>query len=60
VAILVFTVASVTFQLPATIAVRILGPRIMFAGVTIGFGVITLVSCYLPCCLHLKKAETEF
>jgi hypothetical protein len=43
VAILVYTVASVTFQLPATIAVRIIGPRWMFAIVTVAFGIITMV-----------------
>ena len=42
--ILIFTVASVCFQLPATIAVRLLGPRIFFAFTTICFGLITLVS----------------
>ena len=43
VSILIFTVASVCFQLPATIAVRIVGPRIFFTFVTICFGLITLV-----------------
>lgn len=42
--ILVFTVASITFQLPATIAVRMFGPRVMFTLVTLAFGVITIVS----------------
>lgn len=41
---MVFTIASVTFQLPATIAVRILGPRRIFTLVTVCFGVVTLVS----------------
>lgn len=44
VAILVYTVASVTFQLPATVAVRMLGPRLMFASITVAFGIITMVS----------------
>jgi hypothetical protein len=44
VSILVFTVASVTFQFPATILVRKLGPRIMFSSITIAFGVVTMVS----------------
>lgn len=44
VSILIFTVASVCFQLPATIAVRIVGPRIFFTFITISFGLITLVS----------------
>ena len=43
VAIFIFTIASVTFQLPSTIAVRLFGPRIWFAGITTAFGVITLV-----------------
>lgn len=43
VSILIFTVASVAFQLPATIAVRLLGPRIFFPCTTICFGLITLV-----------------
>lgn len=41
--ILIFTVASVCFQLPATIAVRFLGPRIFFTITTVCFGLITLV-----------------
>lgn len=43
VSILIYTVASVCFQLPATIAVRLLGPRIFFTCTTIGFGLVTLV-----------------
>lgn len=42
--ILIFTVASVCFQLPATIAVRLIGPRIFFTVITFCFGLITLVS----------------
>ncbi len=45
VSILVYTVASVTFQLPATLLVRFLGPRVMFSCITVMFGVITMVSC---------------
>lgn len=41
--ILIFTVSSVCFQLPATIAVRLVGPRIFFTIATICFGLITLV-----------------
>ncbi|KAL8829289.1 MAG: hypothetical protein Q9191_002098 [Dirinaria sp. TL-2023a] len=47
VSILIFTVASVCFQLPATIAVRILGPRIFFAFVTICFGLITICTAFI-------------
>lgn len=44
VSILIFTVASVCFQLPATVAVRLIGPRIYFSVTTFCFGIITLVS----------------
>ncbi|KAL8849126.1 MAG: hypothetical protein Q9221_005895 [Calogaya cf. arnoldii] len=47
VSILIFTVASVCFQLPATIAVRILGPRIFFPVVTFSFGLITLCTAFI-------------
>ena len=43
ISILIFTVASVCFQLPATIAVRLVGPRIFFTTITFCFGLITLV-----------------
>lgn len=43
VAILIFTVSSVCFQLPATIAVRLIGPRIFFSFATFGFGLVSLV-----------------
>ncbi len=42
--ILIFTVASVCFQLPATIAVRLIGPRLFFTITTFCFGLITLAS----------------
>ncbi|KEF51813.1 uncharacterized protein A1O9_12150 [Exophiala aquamarina CBS 119918] len=42
VSIFIFTVASVCCQLPATIMMRFVGPRIFFAAVTISFGVITI------------------
>lgn len=41
--ILIFTVSSVCFQLPATIVVRLVGPRIFFTILTVSFGLITLV-----------------
>ena len=43
VSIFIFTVSSVAFQLPATLAVRVLGPRIFFALITFSFGLVTLV-----------------
>jgi len=47
VSILVYTVASVTFQLPATLLVRFLGPRIVFSGITVGFGIVTLCTAFI-------------
>ncbi|KAL3421325.1 major facilitator superfamily transporter [Phlyctema vagabunda] len=47
VSILVYTVSSVAFQLPATVAVRILGPRLMFSGITIAFGLITMCTAFI-------------
>ena len=45
--ILIFTVASVCFQLPATLAVRIVGPRIFFAVITFAFGLITICTAFI-------------
>lgn len=47
VSILIFTVASVCFQLPATLAVRIVGPRIFFTFTTLGFGLITICTAFI-------------
>ena len=47
VSILIFTVASVCCQLPATLAVRLLGPRIFFAFTTFCFGMITLCTAFV-------------
>ncbi|KAL8946241.1 MAG: hypothetical protein Q9222_007340 [Ikaeria aurantiellina] len=47
VAILIFTVASVCFQLPATLSVRWLGPRIFFPLITICFGLVTLCTAFI-------------
>ena len=46
VSILIFTVSGICFQLPATIAVRLIGPRIFFSLATFGFGLISLVGIY--------------
>jgi hypothetical protein len=43
ISILVYTVTSVSFQLPSTILVRMLGPRLMFSFITVGFGITTMV-----------------
>ena len=47
VAIFIFTVSSIVFQLPSTILVRTLGPRIYFSIVTISFGIITLCTAFI-------------
>ena len=47
VAIFIFTIASVCFQLPSTLAVRLLGPRIYFATVTFLFGLLTLCTAFV-------------
>jgi MFS family permease len=47
VSIFVFTIASIAFQLPSTIAVRTFGPRIWFAFITFCFGVITLCTAFV-------------
>ncbi|KAJ8070974.1 hypothetical protein OCU04_001329 [Sclerotinia nivalis] len=47
VSILVYTVASVTFQLPATLCVRMCGPRFVFSLITIGFGIITMCTAFI-------------
>lgn len=47
VSIFIFTVSSVVFQLPSTIAVRFVGPRIWFALITFCFGLITLCTAFV-------------
>ena len=44
IAIFIFTIASITFQLPATICLRLVGPRPFFAIITTLFGIITLAT----------------
>jgi len=47
VSIFIFTIASITFQLPSTIAVRTFGPRLWFAFITFCFGLITLLTAFV-------------
>ncbi|KAI8940407.1 hypothetical protein NX059_004097 [Plenodomus lindquistii] len=47
VSIFIFTIASIAFQLPSTIAVRTFGPRLWFAFITFCFGVITLCTAFV-------------
>lgn len=43
----IFTIASIAFQLPSTIAARTFGPRIWFAFITVCFGIITLCTAFV-------------
>ncbi|KAF2278152.1 uncharacterized protein EI97DRAFT_448880 [Westerdykella ornata] len=47
VSIFIFTIASIAFQLPSTIAVRTFGPRIWFSLITVAFGLITLGTAFV-------------
>lgn len=47
VSIFIFTIASVVFQLPSTVAVRFAGPRIWFAFITLCFGLVTLCTAFV-------------
>lgn len=47
VSIFIFTISSIVFQLPSTIAVRILGPRVWFSAITLAFGIITLCTGFV-------------
>ncbi|KAJ5675818.1 Major facilitator superfamily domain general substrate transporter [Penicillium macrosclerotiorum] len=47
VSIFIFTIASVVFQLPCTIAVRLVGPRLWFAMITFVFGLLTLCTAFI-------------
>ena len=43
----IFTVASITFQLPSVILLRFIGPRLFFCIVTTLFGVITICTAFI-------------
>jgi MFS family permease len=45
--IFILTIASVVFQLPCTVAARLVGPRIWFAFITFCFGIITLGTAFI-------------
>ena len=47
VSIFIFTVSSIVCQLPATILVRLIGPRIFFAATTFSFGLITFCTAFI-------------
>ncbi|KAF2200166.1 MFS general substrate transporter, partial [Delitschia confertaspora ATCC 74209] len=45
--IFIFTLSSIAFQLPSTIAVRTFGPRIWFSLITVAFGLVTLCTAFV-------------
>ena len=47
ISIFIFTISSIVFQLPSTIAVRTFGPRRWFAFITVTFGLITLCTAWV-------------
>ncbi|SMR42732.1 unnamed protein product [Zymoseptoria tritici ST99CH_1E4] len=47
VSIFIFTISSIAFQLPSTLAVRFFGPRIWFAFITFAFGLITMCTAFI-------------
>ncbi|KAF1992092.1 putative MFS transporter [Aulographum hederae CBS 113979] len=47
VSIFIFTIASIAFQLPATLSVRFLGPRTAFTGMTFAFGLLTMCTAFV-------------
>ncbi|KAK2810243.1 hypothetical protein FQN50_003213 [Emmonsiellopsis sp. PD_5] len=53
VSIFIFTVSSVVFQLPSTVAVRFVGPRIWFSLITTCFGLITMCTTFIQNWRHM-------
>ncbi|KAI5369252.1 Putative major facilitator superfamily, MFS transporter superfamily [Septoria linicola] len=47
VSIFIFTISSIVFQLPSTIAVRKFGPRLFFPAITCAFGIVTLCTAWI-------------
>ncbi|KAI0526406.1 retrograde regulation protein 2 [Xylaria bambusicola] len=47
IAIFIFTISSIAFQLPSTLAVRAFGPRWWFSFITFAFGVITMSTAFI-------------
>lgn len=47
VSIFIFTIASIVFHMPSTIAVRTFGPRVWLSLSTFSFGIITLCSAFV-------------
>ncbi|ORY60972.1 major facilitator superfamily domain-containing protein [Pseudomassariella vexata] len=47
VSIFIFTISSIAFQLPSTLAVRTFGPRVWFTTITFAFGLITMCTAFI-------------
>ncbi|XDG01052.1 hypothetical protein ABKA04_000667 [Annulohypoxylon sp. FPYF3050] len=47
VSIFIFTISSIAFQLPSTLAVRTFGPRLWFSTITFCFGLITMCTAFI-------------
>ncbi|KAI8956618.1 putative MFS transporter [Daldinia sp. FL1419] len=47
VSIFIFTISSIAFQLPSTLAVRTFGPRLWFSFITFCFGLITMCTAFI-------------
>ncbi|TKA22325.1 hypothetical protein B0A50_08050 [Salinomyces thailandicus] len=47
ISIFIFTISSIAFQLPSTIAARTFGPRIWFAFITCMFGLLTMCTAFV-------------
>ncbi|KAI1762571.1 putative MFS transporter [Hypoxylon sp. FL1150] len=47
VSIFIFTVSSIAFQLPSTLAVRTFGPRLWFSFITFCFGIVTMCTAFI-------------
>lgn len=47
ISIFIFTISSIIFQLPSTILMRFIGPRLFFSCITTAFGLITLCTAFI-------------
>ncbi len=47
ISIFIFTVSSIAFQLPSTLAARAFGPRAWFALITVCFGLVTMCTAFV-------------
>lgn len=47
VSIFIFTVSNIVFQLPSTILMRLIGPRVFYCVVTFCFGLVTLCTAFI-------------